>query len=191
MSDRNSPRSFRWLPWLFGVSLLINCGFLGGFVYHRYVMSPPKDRLDRAQHSLALNDAQVAELGKIQDTIRDDARENFRVTRERHKDMVLLLRQEPVNMPALEMHLRATTEPQVAMQRDIILRLLAFRDTLSAEQKAAFNEKIERPGFMLRLAGFPGPMWRPHDCRKGGDRGGPEGDDPPPATKPSSPPPGQ
>jgi uncharacterized membrane protein len=168
MSDRNSSRSFRWLPWLFGLSLLINGGFLGGFVYHRYLMPPPQDRLDQAQRILSLSDEQRAALATIQRALRDEARDNFHLTRERHQELVVLLRQEPMNMQALELHLRATTEPQVAMQRDVILRLLAFRDTLNPAQKALFNEKIEHPGFMLRLAGFPKSMWRPHDGRKKG-----------------------
>lgn len=183
MSEQPSSRSFRWLPWLFGVSLLINCGFLGGFVYHRYLMPPPKDRLEQVQHMLSLTPEQTAALGSIQSAIRDEARDNFRLTRERHQELVVLLRQEPVNIPALELHLRATTEPQITMQREVMLRLLAFRDTLNADQKAVFNEKIERPGFLLRLAGFSNAMWRPQKCRKD------DGDDDAPPPPPMLPPP--
>lgn len=185
MSEQHSSRSFRWLPWLLGLSLLINCGFLGGFVYHRYLMPPPKDRLDRAQAALSLTSEQTAALARIQETIRDEARDNLRLMRDRHQELVGLLRQEPVNIPALELHLRATTEPQVAMQREVILRMLAFRDTLNASQKAVFNEKIERPGFLVRLAGFPNAMWRSPNCRKGG------ADDDMPPPPPMLPPPGR
>lgn len=166
MSNRISVEKKRWLPWLFGLSLLMNCGFLGGFVYHRYSMLPPPERLEHAQNTLQLNAQQRAALAGIQGDIRSEARENFRLTRERHHELVLLLRNDSMDLPALERHLRATTEPQVAMQRDVILRMLTFRDTLTPEQKIVFNEKMERPGFLLRLAGFAGPMWRGQGCHR-------------------------
>lgn len=160
MSNRILSGKSRWVPWLFGFSLLINLGFIGGFLYHRYMMPPPPDRLEHAERMLQLNSEQRAMLAKIQGDIRGEARDNFRMTRERHHELVLLLRNDKMDMPALERHLRATTEPQVAMQRDVILRMLKFRDALNPEQKVIFNEKIERPGFLLRLAGFAGPMSR-------------------------------
>lgn len=188
MSNRISSGKLRWLPWLFGFSLLINLGFLGGFVYHRYLMPPPPEHLEQAQQTLQLNAEQRAALVKIQRDIRNQARENFRVTRERHRELVQLLRNDTMDLPALERHLRATTEPQVAMQRDVILRMLTFRNALTPGQKAIFNEKMERPGFLLRLAGFAGPMWRGHGCHRR-DKG-PENADaiPPPPGLPGPPP---
>ncbi len=170
MSNRILSGKLRWLPWLFGLSLLVNLGFFGGFLYHRYMMPPPPERLKHAELTLQLSAEQRAMLARIQDDIRNEARENFRMTRERHRELVVLLRKDEMDLPALERHLRATTEPQVAMQRDVILRMLAFRNALNPEQKVIFNEKMERPGFLLRLAGFSEPMWRGHGCHRRDNR---------------------
>jgi uncharacterized membrane protein len=153
-----------WLAWLLGISLLVNISLVGGFIYHRHFMPPPPEPSEQAQRTLQLTNAQRETLQKLQGEIRNESRESMQVMRERHVELVQLMRRDQLDLPALEVHLRATTEPQVAMQRDVILRLLTFRDTLNPDQKKIFNEKMQRPGFMLHLAGFPGPMWRPHGC---------------------------
>ena len=168
MSETTSRKNF-WLAWLLGISLLINLSLVGGFIYHRHFMPPPPEASERAQRVLQLSDAQRETLQKLQGEIRNEARESGEVMRARHAELVELMRHEPLDLPALEVHLRATSEPQVAMQRQVILRLLAFRDTLTADQKKVFNEKMQHPGFMLHLAGFPGPMWRSHNCHRGPD----------------------
>jgi len=165
MSDKPA-RKLTWQSWLLGLSLLINFGLLGGYVYHRYIMLPPPERWQGAQKNLHLSEAQRTELMELQRDLRKQAAKNMAVMREHHDEFVELLRQDQIDLGALEMHLRATTEPQVGMQRDVILRMLKFRDHLTADQKKIFNEKMERPGFLLRLAGFPGPMWRSHHCRR-------------------------
>jgi uncharacterized membrane protein len=170
MSETMTQKNF-WLVWLLGISLLINLSLVGGFIYHRHFMPPPPEPSERAQRVLQLSDTQREALQKLQGDIRNEARESGEVMRARHAELVQLMRSEPLDLQALEVHLRATTEPQVAMQRKVILRLLAFRDTLNPDQKKIFNEKMQRPGFMLHLAGFPGPMWRAHDCRRGAEAG--------------------
>jgi Spy/CpxP family protein refolding chaperone len=159
-------RKFNWLAWLLGLSLLINAGLVAGYVYHRYLMLPPPERWQSAQKTLQLTDAQRDDLHRLQRDLREGARRNMVSMRSHHHELVELLRRDEVDLATLESHLRATTEPQVGMQRDVILRMLAFRNTLNPEQKRIFNEKIERPGFLLHLAGFPGPMWRSHHCQK-------------------------
>jgi Spy/CpxP family protein refolding chaperone len=160
-----SAPKFSWQAWLLGLSLLVNAGVVASYLYHRYVMLPPPERWQSAQKSLDLTEAQRADLHQLQRDLRETARRNMIAMREHHRELVELLRHDEVDLAALESHLRATTEPQVGMQRDVILRTLAFRDTLTPEQKRTFNQKIERPGFLLHLAGFPGPMWRSHHCR--------------------------
>ena len=174
MTQTNS-RKLRWLPWVLGLSVLINTGFVAGFIYHRHIMLPAPERLAAVQQNLQLSDAQREGLMKVQRDLREEARENMALTRTHHQELVALLRKDQIDLPALEKHLRATTEPQVGMQRDVILRLLAFRDTLNPAQKEIFNEKMERPGFLLHLAGFPGPLWHSHHCHPGDTQQPPPG----------------
>ena len=44
MTQTNS-RKLRWLPWVLGLSVLINTGFVTGFIYHRHIMLPAPERL--------------------------------------------------------------------------------------------------------------------------------------------------
>jgi uncharacterized membrane protein len=166
MSSSVPTSKSRWLAWLLGLSLLVNAGFLAGFIYHRYWVAPSVERTELVQQVLQLDPDQRAVLVEIQGEVRSEARAGFRAARQHHKELVQLMRQDRMDMPALERYLRATTEPQIAMQRDLILRLLKFRDALTPEQREIFDQKIERPGFMMRVAGMPGPMWRAHGCRR-------------------------
>lgn len=155
----------KWLPWLLGISVLVNAGLLGGFFYHRHFMLPSPEQLEHAQSSLQLSHDQREALIAIQRGIRDDARASMRETHQHYQDMVDLLRRDQRDLPALEQSLRAVSEPQVTLQRNVILRLLDFRDSLTPPQKVVFNEKMQHQGFLLRLAGFPGPMWRTQEGR--------------------------
>lgn len=188
MNSTFSRKSF-WLGLLLGFSLLVNLGFVAGFIYHRHYMMPPAEHYQKVQQQLQLTLPQKTALLNLQQQIREEMRDNVQSTREHHRELVEELRREPLDLPALEKNLRATTEPQIAMQREVILRLLAFRDTLNPEQKNIFNEKLERPGFLLHLAGFPGPLWRQSHCREGhhflrkdeGESGAPAPLPPPPS----------
>lgn len=162
----------KWLPWLLGISVLFNIGLLGGFIYHRHFMLPSPEQLEKAQSGLQLSHNQREQLIAIQRGIRDDARASMRDTHQHYQDLVNILRSDQRDLPALEQSLRAVSEPQVTLQRNVILRLLDFRDSLTPPQKVLFNDKMQHPGFLLRLAGFPGPMWRGHGCHRDGRHAG-------------------
>ncbi len=150
-------RNLAWI--LFGLSLVLNIFFIGGFVYAKHYGPPWAPGHAPWQQRV---DAKWAEELRLDDAQQRTFREAFRAMRQRNADRVrelmqvretlaAELRKEQPDFAAIDPLLERSAALRVDMQRDGIRAAEQIAATLRPEQRAKFREvmaaKALGPGY--------------------------------------------
>ncbi|TWT05628.1 Spy/CpxP family protein refolding chaperone [Reyranella sp. CPCC 100927] len=139
-------RNLAWI--LFGLSLVLNVFFIGGFVYAKHYGPPWAPGHAPWQQRV---DAKWAEELRLDDAQQRTFREAFRAMRQRNADRVrelmqvreklaAELRKEQPDFAAIDPLLERSAALRVDMQRDGIRAAEQIAATLRPEQRAKFRE---------------------------------------------------
>jgi Spy/CpxP family protein refolding chaperone len=143
----------RWLILGFVLSLTLNLMLLGGYAYKRMV-TIPHARAAWGAEALHLGDTQRADLQHLTRWAREELGRAVPVLRSDAAILEKIVAEGRADDAQIEAALRRIGEHRVAMQRDAMQRVIAFRDTLNAEQRKIFARLASEPAFVARLLGL-------------------------------------
>jgi uncharacterized membrane protein len=167
-------RNLAWI--LFGLSLVLNVFFVGGFVYARY-FGPPWGAHAGPWQSQRI-DARWTEDLDLDATQQRTMRDAFRAMRQRNADrvrelmqlrrqLVSELRKDRLDPAAVDPLLDRTAQLRAEIQKDGLRTADQFAATLRPEQRDRFREKVIARAMAFHAPGSRGGMRnRPPEDRK-------------------------
>ncbi|MCI0459257.1 MAG: periplasmic heavy metal sensor [Gemmataceae bacterium] len=138
---------------LLAASVLLNLTAVGGFAYQRHYAALRID-LATVAGDLGLNEDERAKLVALRRAVRADIRTGVSAMTPASRELNRLLAERPADDPEIKAALVRIADERMQMQKQLVVHVTAFRDTLSAQARSRFANLARRPGFVFVLLGL-------------------------------------
>jgi Spy/CpxP family protein refolding chaperone len=159
---------------LMGLSLLLNCFVLAGFVYRTWIappslehLMPPPPRpggpLEIMMQELNLNDAQRKALHGLMEKNIADRREHFREIQKAREEISDEVKKENVDLAKVDALVEKVSTLRLEVQKMNLHAILELGPELTPDQRERMHQILAE-----RFLGFPPPGGRPGERRPPG-----------------------